>query len=182
MFMPEIEKSVFCLVDVQEKFVPAIAEMDAVTARIQVMLRAMNELKVSTIVTEQYPQGLGPTIPELKELLPAETPVISKTSFSCFGSEDFRKTIDGMNKNNLILAGIESHICLFQTAIDALEHGFKVFVAEDAISSRRFADKASAVAAMRSAGIHVMPSESIIFMLLRDAAHPSFRTISKIIR
>lgn len=183
MLIPEIEKSIFCIVDVQEKFVPAMSEMSETAERIKVMINAMNELKVPIIVTEQYPKGLGATIPELKELLPQETPYLEKTCFSCMGSEAFRVELGRGEKKYLILSGIESHICVFQTAVEAAQHGYEVFLISDAVTSRRISDKETALDMLRNIpGINVVSSETMIFLLLKDASHPSFRAISKIIR
>lgn len=180
--MPEINKSIFCIVDIQEKFVPAIPDIQTTMERVKIMIRATTELNIPIIVTEQYPQGLGSTVAELKEILPSDTRYITKTSFSCIGDESFRKAMMESGRKALFLAGIESHICVFQTAVESLAHGYEVYVIADAVASRRDVDRNTALAELRHAGVKVLNSESVIFMLLRDASHPSFRAISKIIR
>ena len=182
MRIPDTDNSIFCIVDMQEKFLPAISEMPAALGRTEILLRAMNELKVPLLVTEQYPRGLGPTLPSLKMLLPEGTPVIEKTSFSCFADKIFREELEKSSRKVLLLAGVETHVCLLQTALEAAAAGYEVYLAEDAVASRRPSDKESALRMMRHAGINVIPSESWIFLLLKDAAHPAFKAISKLIR
>ena len=175
-------ETLLCMVDMQEKFAPAInAFEDCLSASLKLMAAA-KEMNVKVIATEQYPKGLGPTVAPIREYFTETTEVIEKLSFSCFGSEPFRNAVEKSGCKNLVIAGIESHICVLQTALDAAERGFNVFLAADAVSSRKEADKLLALDLLRSKGINVMATESVIFMILGSAESPFFRNVQKIIK
>lgn len=180
--IPDIDSSVIAIIDVQEKFAPAIPGFAECIARLSVLTEAAKELKLPVIITEQYPKGLGKTVREIASSVPENTPYIEKTSFSCLGSDAFRKELARFPKESLVITGVETHVCILQTALNAKERGYEVYVPADAVASRRESDKNAALDLMRHAGIHVVSVEMLILMLLRDSAHPSFRAISKIIR
>ena len=179
---PTVENSVFVIVDIQAKLLPAMCEAEKVLDRTQMLLNGMNELGVPVVVTEQYPQGLGNTVPELDELFNDSTEVFAKTSFSCFGEAAFSGVMDVESRPVMIISGIESHVCVAQTALDALNAGFKVFIAADAVSSRKSSDVETALKMLRHAGCTVASAEAILFMLLRSAKNPHFKAISKLVR
>ncbi len=179
---PKIENSVGIVIDMQEKLLGAMNDADAVLARSVLLVNGLNALGVPLSVTEQYPRGLGATVPELAALLPAGTPVAAKGAFSCFGEPAFVETLDLERRPTLILAGIESHVCVLQTALEALNRGFQVLLASDAVSSRRAAEVTGALAQLRSAGCGIFSVEALLFMLLGSAGHPAFKTISKLVR
>ena len=174
--------SALVLIDVQEKFAPVISCCAEISARHKVMLRAAAELNLKTIIFEQYPKGLGPTLPELKELFRPEWPVFEKTSFSCFGLPEFRSELAKSACKSVILMGIECHVCVQQTAFDALSAGYSAIVLADAVSSRNLADKETSLALMRHNGVWVTSSESYLFAAMKNSAHPAFRAVSKIIK
>ena len=179
---PDVDNAVCVIVDIQQKLLPAMSEPEKVLNRASLLVNGMNELAVPLVVTEQYPQGLGNTVPELSELFAADTKVIAKKSFSCFGEEAFAAAMDVEKRPVMIIAGIESHVCVAQTVLDALNRGFKVFLAADAVSSRKNSDVEFALQQLRDAGCVVASAEAILFMLLRTAAHPNFKAISKLVR
>lgn len=179
---PTPETSTFILIDMQEKLLLAMHDPAAVLARCQLLLKGMAALGVPVIVTEQYPKGLGATVSELAELFPEDTQVFAKTSFSCFGAEGFAAKLDLAARPALILAGVEAHVCCQQTALEALNRGFQVLIPFDAVSSRRSAEADNALVTLRSAGCGVFSAESLLFMMLRDAKHPAFKDISKLVR
>ena len=170
------------LVDVQARLVPAMSDFEAAANRIKLLLSGAKELALPVIATEQYPQGLGNTLPEFAELLPENTPVIAKTGFSVFQEPEFIKALEKDKPETLIFCGIESHVCLLQSVLDARERGYEVIVASDAVMSRKFSDCHAALEMMRSMGVSVVSTESILFMLLRNAAHPAFKAISKLVK
>ena len=182
MNLPTIENSVLILVDVQERLMRAMDQVDAVLNRIELLLKGCAALHVDVIVTEQYPQGLGATLPELTALLPAGTPVLPKTEFSVFGNDDFRSVLSAKRREWLFFCGIESPVCVQQSVFDALNAGFQVAVAGDAVTSRKASDPALALSTFRHAGAQVWSVESILFQWLRTAKHPEFRTISRLVR
>ena len=156
---PTIDNSVCVIVDIQAKLLPAMCEPEMVLNRAQMLVNGMNEMGVPVVVTEQYPQGLGNTVPELDALFNDQTEVFAKTSFSCFGEAAFSEVMDVETHPVMIIAGIESHVCVAQTALDALNAGFKVFIASDAVSSRKSADVDTALKMLRHAGCTVASSE-----------------------
>ena len=183
MNIPKIENSVFVMVDMQEKLLPAMHNGAECVQRHQVLLQGADALKLPVIITEQYPQGLGNTVQYLKELCLPEWSVVTKTTFSCFGEKYFlEKLKDHHNATSLIISGIESHVCVLQTALDALNNNFQVIVVADAVTSRKATERDTALKLMSQNGIQVMSTESILFMLMRSATHPAFKTVSKLIR
>ena len=179
---PAVDNTVCVVVDIQTKLLPAMNDPENVLNRAQMLVKGMNELGVPVVVTEQYPQGLGNTVPELAELFAENTPVIAKTSFSCFGEEAFVNAVDIEKRPVMVICGIESHVCVTQTALDALNAGFKVFIAADAVNSRKQADIDTALSFLQHAGCNVVSSEAILFMLLKSARHPNFKAVSKLVR
>ena len=179
---PAVDNTVCVVVDIQTKLLPAMNDPENVLNRAQMLVKGMNDLGVPVVVTEQYPQGLGNTVPELAELFAENTPVIAKTSFSCFGEEAFVNAVDIEKRPVMVICGIESHVCVTQTALDALNAGFKVFIAADAVNSRKQADIDTALSFLQHAGCNVVSSEAILFMLLKSARHPNFKAVSKLVR
>jgi nicotinamidase-related amidase len=178
---PDPARLAIVIVDMQEKLLPAMADGAAILRQHGILIQGAQALKLPIIATEQYPKGLGPTVPELKPLLPAGT-TWEKTSFSCFGSAPFAEFFRSGAVNQLVVAGIETHVCVQQTVLDALERGLEVFILADAVGSRSPANRETALALMRQAGAIVTSTESFLFDCLRDASHPEFRTISRLVR
>lgn len=172
------------LVDVQERLLTAFPEptQRALLPRIGLLLTAARTLPLPAVVAEQYPQGLGQTLATLRELTEPTWPVVTKTSFSCFGEPTFAATLP-VGCNTLILCGVEAHVCVQQTALDALAAGIPlVVVAADAVASRHAADHAQALALMASEGIRISTAEAIVFMLMRHSRHPAFKVLSAYLR
>ena len=145
-----------------------------------ILAQAATLLHIPIIVTEQYPQGLGNTLPAIKQHLPNLKPV-EKTAFSACGEPKFNQQLQREN-SHIILLGMESHICVLQTALDLLPVGKTVFVVEDAIISRAPANKANAIARLHAAGCIVTNTESVLFEWLGNANHDAFKILSKLIR
>ena len=177
MSFPRPESSVLLIVDLQERLLPVVTAPDAVIERTRILLEGALALGVDVLVTEQYPRGLGHTVPAIAELLSRNSETIEKTGFSAFAEPSFRTKLVATPKRTLIVAGIEAHIVL-----DALDDGFEVICVADAVSSRKPESRELALEAMRRAGAQVLPVESVLFMLLRDAKNPVFKTISQLIR
>ena len=182
MKSPETTSTLLCVIDIQEKLVPAISSFEEMIPRQQLMLRAAAELKLRTIVNEQYPKGLGNTINPVRELFQPEWPVIEKSSFSAFGSDAFRCEFAKSPVKAIALIGIETHVCVQQTAFDAINSGFDVFVLSDATGSRKDSDKNTSFDLMRSQGINVTSVESFLFMLMKESSHPAFKAVSRLLR
>lgn len=170
------------IVDMQVKLasvMPAEA-LQGVVKNCGVLVQAAHLLAVPTIFTEQYPQGLGETFSEIKQHLPNCKPV-TKTAFSACGEPRFSQQLHRDNPQ-IILAGMEAHICVLQTALALLQADKQVFVAEDAVISRNPANKANALARLRDAGCVISNTESVVFEWLGNANHEAFKAISKLIR
>lgn len=177
------QESLLVLVDIQERLASAMPNgvRERVIEQVKVLLIAAKVLSIPVVVTEQYPKGLGPTKSELKILLPSETNIIEKTSFSCVHADGFNQQIADSQRKTVILTGMETHICVLQTALDLRAQGFQVFVVEDAVSSRSKASQYNALQRLRLAGVIVTTVESVIFEWLGDAKHPEFKTLAKLI-
>ena len=182
MNLPVIQDPLLVMVDMQERLVPAMTGGEELVARVKILLQGAVELKVPVIATEQYPKGLGPTLPGISELFPEGTPVPAKTSFSVFGEPEFRTALGRRRPHTLIFCGIETHVCVLQSVFDAIEEGFPVILAADAVSSRKSSDVALALEAARQAGSWVLSTESILFLLLKNSLNPSFKAVSKLIK
>lgn len=170
------------LVDVQARLVPAMSDFEAAGNRIKLLLAGAKELNIPVIVTEQYPQGLGNTLPEFAELFSENTQIFSKTGFSVFQEKEFVKALEKDKPETLIFCGIESHVCVFQSVLDSLASGYNTILACDAVASRKNADRDAAIEQMRASGAMTVGTESILFMLLRDAKNPAFKAVSKLVR
>lgn len=178
----KIQYPVFLLIDMQERLTPAMSRASEVVARQRLLLKACPLLGVPVLVTEQYPQGLGGTIPELREVMPPDARTTAKTSFSCFDDAAFVRELETMGARTLVIAGCEAHVCVFQTAIDAVARGLECICIADAVASRRDEERILALENLRSRGIWTAGAESWIFAVMRSSGHPEFKAISKLVR
>lgn len=177
------QDSVLAVMDIQERLTTAMPNGvgERLIAQVSTLLTASQALSVPVIVTEQYPKGLGPTETALKSLLSETVPIIEKTSFSAARVDDFLAAIIQTKRTQIILTGMETHICILQSALELQEQGYQVFVVEDAVSSRSTINQDNALRRLRQAGVIISNVESIIFEWLGDAKHPAFRSLSKLI-
>jgi len=178
----EIATTALIVIDLQQRLAPAMSGFESCADRVELLLDGAAALGLSAIVTEQYPKGLGPTLERFSSRLPEGTPVIAKTGFSVFAEPGFRTELASSARRSLIFCGIESHVCVLQSVFDALERGYEVCLAADAVTSRKESDRALALEAARAAGATVVSSEALLFMLLKDAGHPAFKAVSKLVR
>lgn len=170
------------LVDIQERLASVMPTdaMQDVIKNCGILLQSASLLNVPIIVTEQYPKGLGHTVPALVALLPTFQPV-EKLTFSCLHEPKFKRQLTS-DHSQIILAGMEAHICIVQTALDLISLGKQVFIVEDAVVSRSHANKANALARLRDAGVVITNTESVVFEWLGIAQGETFKAISKLIR
>ncbi len=170
------------VIDIQERLFPVISNKDEIAKNTSILLKAAKELKLKTLITEQYPKGLGHTIAELNEDIQGFD-IVEKTSFSVY--DDNKPYIDKIIESgvkNFVLCGIESHICVYQTAKDLLECGLNVYIAYDATGSRNINNHRQILDTQLQLGAVIVPTESILFELLGGAKHESFKVISKLIK
>jgi nicotinamidase-related amidase len=172
------EECALLVIDIQEKLLPPIFQKEQMVRNAQLLIRAAEILKIPALVTTQYSRGLGATVPEIASLLTDINP-IDKTPFSCFGSEMFcaaLKRVPG-NRNTLLLCGMESHICVTQTALAALRDGYLVHVASDAVSSRTEWNWKIGLDRMRDAGAVISSTEMMIYELMRASSSAAFKEL-----
>jgi len=172
----EAEQCALLVVDVQEKLLPPIWEKERLVRNVQLLTHLAKVLKIPALVTVQYPKGLGNTVPEIASLLPDSTP-IDKLTFSCFGSDAFCSLLKRLpgQRTTVLLCGMETHICVMQTALGALREGYLVHVAADAVSSRTELNWRIGLDRMRAAGAVLSSAEMMIYELLRSSGAPAFR-------
>jgi len=177
------QSSVLMIVDIQQKLTTVMPKgvRDRVIEQVSVLLQAAEKLQVPVVVTEQYPKGLGATEPAIADMLSADSAVVEKTQFSCFQVEAVKTALQAGNRKQIFLAGMETHICILQTALDLLKAGYEVFVIEDAVSSRAKANQYNALQRMRFAGAVITNVESLLFEWLGDAQHSEFKTLARLI-
>jgi nicotinamidase-related amidase len=174
----EADHCALIVVDIQEKLLPPIFQKDLLVKNSQLLIRLAGILKIPTLMTTQYAKGLGGTVPEIASLLPG-TEAIDKHMFSCFGSDVFcslLKRVPG-NRTTVLLCGMESHICVMQTALGALREGYLVHVASDAVSSRSEWNWKIGLERMRAAGAIISSTEMMMYELLKSSASPAFKEL-----
>jgi nicotinamidase-related amidase len=174
----EAESCALVVVDIQQKLLPPIFQKEQLVRNTQLLIRAAGILKIPAIVSTQYEKGLGGTVPEVAFLLPEVEPV-DKNLFSCFGSDVFctlLKRLPG-HRNTLLLCGMESHICVMQTALAALREGYLVHIASDAVGSRTEWNWKIGLDRMRAAGAVISSTEMMIYELMRSSASPAFKEL-----
>jgi nicotinamidase-related amidase len=174
----EADQSLLVVVDIQEKLLPPIFEKDRLVRNSQLLIRLARILNLPIVATTQYAKGLGNTVPEIASLLPASE-AIDKLEFSCFGSDVFCSQLKRLpgNRNTVLLCGMESHICVTQTALGALRQGYLVHVASDAVSSRTEWNWKIGLERMRAAGAIISSTEMIIYELLRRSGSAAFKEL-----
>ncbi|MEI6756795.1 MAG: hydrolase [Chlorobium sp.] len=175
------KETLLLIIDVQGRLAQSVFQASAVETNISKLLRACQILDVPVLVTEQYPKGLGGTVESLRELLPGNVPV-EKISFSCCGTPDFMKRLRSFSRNDILVAGMEAHVCVYQTAVELVEFGYNVHLVTDAVSSRSEENKLLGIRCIEKAGASLTSTEMAIFELLRVAEGERFKAISKIIK
>ena len=175
------QDTVLLIIDVQGKLAQIVHESAAVERNISKLIRAAKILGVPVLYTEQYPKGLGHTVEALQELLSEEKP-LEKIAFSCCAEESFMEKLRGLNRNNVLVTGMETHVCVYQTANELIEYGYSVHLVADAVTSRTREDREIGIRCIEKAGAWLKSTEMVIFELLRIAQGEEFKAISKIIK
>lgn len=178
MSVPRLKASETALVvvDMQERLLKAIHEHDRVIASTRLVLRAAKQLDLKVVMTTQYLKGLGPTHAAVAELAPPGTP-FDKLTFSCFASPEFKQALAATQRNSILLCGVEAHICVLQTGLDALAAGYLVHVIADATSSRSPQNAALGLRRLELAGAVISSSEMAIYELLGASGTPAFKAL-----
>lgn len=177
---PSPDNTLCLIVDIQERLMPVLHGGAHMIAQTRMLLAGLQALGVPALISEQYPKGLGHTLPEIRELA-EHAPVFEKTRFSaCIA--DINAAIEARGARHIIVVGAESHVCVLQTALELQHNGRRVHLPADCVASRHLTHKKNAVRQMSEAGIVITNTESLLFQLLGDAKHPAFKTISNLVR
>ena len=172
----------FVIIDMQEAFRNSISDFAETSARIALMAHAAQLLHVPVLVTEQYPKGLGRTAAEIRAVLPAALEPIEKTAFSSCGAQTFVNELERVRARQVLVCGIEAHVCVNQTTHDLLARGYQVHLLTECINSRSAHNRETGLAKMRQSGALPTSIEMSLFELLRDAAHEQFKAVQKLIK
>jgi nicotinamidase-related amidase len=178
----ELTQAALAIIDMQEAFRLQIEDFDQMSARIATMAKAATLLNIPIIVTEQYPKGLRHTAPMIKEALPQDIGIIEKTAFSSCGAQAFCNELESKRVKQVLVCGIEAHICVNQTVHDLLASGYQVHLLTDCIGSRKKADRIAGLAKMQMSGAIPSSVEMALFEMMRDAKHEQFKAIQGLVK
>lgn len=178
----DTNNTLLLVIDIQERLIGAMDKTIYNIAKENVirLVKSANILNLPVFATQQYTKGLGNTIPEISNLI--DTPHIEKLTFSCWDESSFKDKLKKMDINNIIVTGMETHICVLQTVIDLLESGYNVHVVNDAVASREKFNLQVGIDYMRDAGAKITVTETVLFQLLKKSGSPEFKEISKLIK
>ncbi len=181
-FKLDAEKAVLVVIDVQERLVPAMPEDIYLRLRntVAMLVEVAGLLGLPVVTTEQYPKGIGHTVPELAAA--CNETVIEKVSFGCCGEATFLEALKNTGRSQVLITGMEAHVCVYQTVLGLLEDGYYVHLIRDAICSRNKTDYLAGVANARQAGAVVTTAETVMFQMLQESTHDQFRAISKLVK
>lgn len=179
--MLDTSNSLLLVIDIQDRLVASL-DKDVIVTRVGKLVDAANILEVPVVLSEQYPKGLAHTVPLISSKLKEGTPVVEKTSFSLLREEGFLDRIKAYGKKQIVICGIETHICVHQTAEELINAGFEVVVAKDACASRSKYEFKQGIEAMHDNGAKISCVEIILFEWLRGAKHPKFKEVQALIK
>ncbi len=179
--MLNAENSLFFLIDIQDRLVGMLKNREEIAKNNSILAKAAKILGVPVIASEQYPNGLGSTILEVREYLNTEN-ILEKTSFSALATDTIKAKLESLNRKKVVLTGIETHICVYQTARALLDAGYEVYVVKNACSSRSSKDYRTALELMRDFGAKLTCVETVLFELLGSSKHPNFKEIQALIK
>lgn len=179
----QAKQSILLVIDIQRRLASAMPDkvLQSTIKHTGLLLKAAGLLDIPVVQTEQYPQGLGETLEDIRQHIKQDT-ILEKTCFSCCEAEGFEQALSKTGRKQVILAGMESHVCVLQTAMQLKAKAYEVFVVNDATCSRNKHNHKNALRRMSQAGIVISNTESVLFEWLRDAQHPQFKSISQLLR
>jgi nicotinamidase-related amidase len=173
----DAERSMLLVIDLQERVLPAIAEHDRVVANCVWLIRAAEKIGVPVAASELYPKGLGPLVPAIRELIPAKA-IAAKQHFSCVASQCL-SGLPGNDRAQVVIVGVEAHVCVLQTALELYHEGKEVYLVADCVGSRSHADRDLGIARMRQEGVRIVSREMVVFEWLGETGTPLFKSVSK---
>lgn len=180
-----LASSQLAVIDIQQRLGDAMPNkvLNRVLQNAVLLVRAAEAMNIPVLHTEQYPEGLGTTHPVVSAVLPKGTPTLHKTCFSCMGAPDFANAVAAHDaRRQIVLVGMEAHVCVLQTALDLAALDYEVFVVEDAVCSRRLENYQNALDRLRDFGVGVVSAESVVFEWLGDSKHPQFKAVQALLR
>jgi nicotinamidase-related amidase len=175
------DRSCLLIVDAQERLMPAMADANMVIDNAIVLIRAAQRLNVPILLSRQYPKGLGDTVEPIREAV-GDSRIFDKIEFSCFANQEMRKAMQELGRDQFVVAGVEAHVCVLQTAMDLAGEGYQVAIVNDATSSRRQESQDVAMLRMAKDGIDPVTTEMVLFEWLREAGGEEFKELSSLIR
>jgi len=173
------DDTAFVLIDIQEKFLPVIYDIQGVIDSANRLVQGALILNIPLLVTEQYPKGLGRTVEGIEF---GNQEIIEKIAFDCFGCDEFVNKINHLNRKSLVIFGIEAHVCVLKTSLEALNRGYEVHLVADAVSSRTQRNRDIAIERMRQSGAFIASTEVILFQLMDRAGTDEFKAISRLVK
>jgi nicotinamidase-related amidase len=177
------ETSCLIVIDMQERLVPAMQAPARTIRNARVLITAARELAVPVLLTEQYPQGLGPTVPELaRAAAEANAAILPKMHFSCMEDPGFAAAFEATGRGQAVIAGMEAHICVMQTAVSLMDQGYEVFVVTDATSSRTLESEKACLDRLQASGAGIVTTEMVVFEWLGRAGTPAFKALLPLIK
>jgi len=181
-YWPDRDNAALLIIDVQKRLTPSMDQQvyGRILSSISMLAEGGEALGLPILVTEQYPQGLGTTVDELSGFIEGE--VVEKASFGCCGEPDFLERLQSMGRRQVIVVGMEAHVCVYQTVLGLLQHGYQVHLVRDAICSRNTSDFRNALDLAADAGAVVTTSETVLFQLLRTSTAKEFKAISALVK
>jgi hypothetical protein len=179
--MLNTENTIFLFIDIQEKLVNMLKNSLEIEKNNTILAKTSHIMGVETVVTEQYPQGLGRTVESVKSFV-NENKIFEKTSFSALRTEEIKSALEKLDKKNIVITGIESHICVYQTVRDLIDAGYNVFVVKNACASRSKKDYRTALELMRDYGAKLTCVETVLFELLGSSKNPHFKEVQLLIK
>ena len=174
------ENTVLLIIDIQDKLIPAMKYKEQVIKNNKVLIKAAKEMKFPIVTTEQYPKGLGITVPELLQLIDEEN-IFAKNSFTAY-TEEVKEELKSLGKNKVLISGMETHICVYQTTRDLIEDGYQVFLAKDAIASRTKSNYLNGLDLNESLGAVITNTETAVYDLLKVSGTPEFKAMLELIK
>ena len=173
--------AVLVIIDIQGNLAQAMFDKENLFANTVKLIKGFQVLNLPMIITEQIPAKLGKTLPQIADEMEGFHP-IAKDSFSCWDEHNFREKLEALSRRHVVLLGIETHVCVYQTALDLIDNGYNVYLVADAVSSRTPENRQIGIDAMKSAGAHITSTEMVLFELLRTAADPKAKELFKIVK
>ncbi len=178
--MFNIDDTTIIAIDIQEKLVNMLKNKEEIAKNSIKILKAASILGVDTILSEQYPKGLGSTISEIKEI--KDFKIVEKTTFSALKTQEFKKEFDKFNNKNVLIFGIETHICVLQSVIDLIKENYNVFVIKDCCASRSKTNYKTALELLKQEGAKIITLEIALFEFLKSSKHPNFKEVQALIK